>query len=58
MAHNDGIVSIRQVEGIDNVVTDGAELIKLDNIKCQLKKSKEWIEAMRYSPSGAMLAVG
>jgi echinoderm microtubule-associated protein-like 1/2 len=58
VAHNDGIVSIRQVEGIDNVVTDGAELIKLDNIKCQLKKSKEWIEAMRYSPSGAMLAVG
>ena len=53
VGHNDGCVSIRAVsiEGADGG-------IQLDNVCCKLNHPKEWIEIMRYSPSGDKLAVG
>jgi WD40 repeat protein len=46
IGHNDGTMTVRA--GID----------KLDEVIATLTDSREWIEAMQYSPCGTMLAVG
>ena len=56
VGHNDGTVSIRQIDGIDTA--DGSEMLNLDNIIKKLNNPKEWIEIMRYNNSGDCLAVG
>lgn len=56
VGHNDGAVSIRNVDGIDSA--DGSEIIKLDNILNTYNHPKEWIEIMRYNLGGDKLAVG
>lgn len=56
MGHNDGTVSIRRVDGIENA--DSTNLIRLDNIVHTIKDPLEWIETMRYNSSGDKLAVG
>ena len=56
VGHNDGCVSIRSVEGIDEA--DGSEMLRLDNVLGKANQPKEWIEIMRYSPNGDTLAVG
>ena len=54
MGHNDGCVSIRKVEGLDQ----SAEPVTMDNIISKKNDPKEWIEIMRYNIGGTKLAVG
>ena len=56
VGHNDGTVSIRLVDNIDSA--DDTEMLDLNNIIQKMTHPKEWIEIMRYSPSGEKLAVG
>ena len=55
VGHNDGTISIRKVEGIDN--TDGTP-VKFDTTVDIMNHPKEWIEIMRYTKEGDRLAVG
>ena len=57
VGHNDGAVTIRQVEGIEEAAS-GDVHVKLDVIKHVIDKPKEWIEAMEYNSDGTKLAIG
>jgi WD40 repeat protein len=61
VGHNDGTISIRQVDGIDEACAD-TEPVELDNVIQVIKGGntapKEWIETMKYSPDMTRLAVG
>ena len=58
VGHNDGNVTIRLVEGIEEATGGEGENIKLDQIKHVITKPKEWIEAMEYNKEGTKLAIG
>ena len=57
VGHNDGAVSIRQVEGIEEAASGDAN-VKLDNIQHVIKDPKEWIEVIEYNSDGTKLAIG
>ena len=56
VGHNDGYVSVRQVDDISQA--DGSTELNLSNIIFKSKRPKEWIEIMRYNSDGTKLAVG
>ena len=56
VGHNDGCISIRQVDGLEEA--DGTEMVNLTNLIAKFNHPKEWIEIMRYNPDGSKLAVG
>ena len=55
MGHNDGCVSIRLVEGLEN---QNGEPVTMDKLVYKNNRPKEWIEIMRYNVGGSRLAVG
>ena len=58
VGHNDGNVTIRLVEGIEEATGGEGENIKLDQIKHVITRPTEWIEAMEYNKDGSKLAIG
>jgi len=57
VAHNDGAVSIRQVEGIEEAA-EGDTNVKLDNNPVLINRPKEWCEVLEYNKEGTKLAIG
>lgn len=56
VGHNDGAVSVRQVDDLANLA-EGA-VVDLNNVVGKANHPKEWIEIMRFSSDGSKLAVG
>lgn len=56
VGHNDGSISIRKVDR--GSAAAGSAMIDLNAVARVLRHAKEWIEVMRYSPSGEKLAAG
>jgi WD40 repeat protein len=60
VATNDGKVTIRKVENLKEYsARDGAHvMVNLDHVVHTMADSKEWLEELRYSPDGKILACG
>ena len=56
VGHNDGKISIRQIEGVEEA--DGDRPVRLDKIIETLNNAKDAIEVLKYSPSLGKLAAG
>ena len=48
VATNEGLITVRAIK-------EGGDL---NDILCQMKNAKEWIECMSYNPAGDRLAAG
>jgi len=61
VAHNDGCVSIRKVEGIEEA-GEGDVNVKLNYINNKvvhkINNIKEWCEVLEYNKEGTKLAIG
>ena len=57
VGHNDGTVTIRQIDDIENPDANGGD-IKLDVIKHVITDPKEWVEVIEYNSDGTKLAIG